>query len=532
MAAEGEIRASRAQTQDATMVDVGEREKPPGDPPDAPMSWAKKVRGSILGGMPIPEEVLNDEFVAERLCLEFPDGEDGEPVITIGSEVLEAMNGLWKNCMLVKVLGRNVSLAVLSKKLREIWRPSGEMYVMDLPRQFFMVRFGMEEEYLAALTGGPWKVFGSYLMAQAWAPEFDPMRDEITTTPVWVRLSSIPVNFYHKTILMGIAKGLGKPIKVDMTTLNFERARFARVCVEVNLKKPLKGTVMINGARYYVSYEGLMSICSCCGMYGHLVHNCPNANIEKAAVIHRSLEKSVNELVAIAPPTDGFTMVGRSGRPVAQQRARIAEHTGKSGGGSGNIRRDLVIRKDLGNISLSNSFGKLREDLSGPEMRDVIVSSDENKENENVSNQLQIPGRGPQVVGIKFGANFGKNKGGSRGITKEKRAGVIKGVDGSGPKPKHQKQNRPMRGLVFGPSREELQLSESGKRLRLEKSNPGRAGGYFVNDREQTTAALSLEQSSMVVLGVNDLTEGQGLEPMEEALRIAPAVSGDGNCDV
>lgn len=35
--------------------------------------------------------------------MEFPNGEDGEPVIMIGHEVLEAMNGLWKRCMIVKV---------------------------------------------------------------------------------------------------------------------------------------------------------------------------------------------------------------------------------------------------------------------------------------------------------------------------------------------------------------------------------------------------------------------------------------------
>lgn len=75
-------------------------------------------------------------------------------------------------------------------------------------------------------------------------------------------MSNITVNFYHKSILIGIAKELGKPFKVDLTMLSFERARFARVCYEVNLKKPLKESIMINGERYFVSYEGLTNICS------------------------------------------------------------------------------------------------------------------------------------------------------------------------------------------------------------------------------------------------------------------------------
>lgn len=129
-------------------------EESDGDPPDAAASWVTKVVGSNASGKLTPETVLDDVFVEERLSLEFPDGEDGEPVITIGREVLDTMNGLWKNCMIVKVLERNISISVLSRRLWEMWKPRGAMYVMDLPRQFFMVRFEAEEEYLAALTGG------------------------------------------------------------------------------------------------------------------------------------------------------------------------------------------------------------------------------------------------------------------------------------------------------------------------------------------------------------------------------------------
>lgn len=54
---------------------------------------------------------------------------------------------------------------------------------------------------MAALTGGSCKAFESYLMAQAWFPEFDTLRHELNTTPVWVRLTNIPVMFYHKRYL-------------------------------------------------------------------------------------------------------------------------------------------------------------------------------------------------------------------------------------------------------------------------------------------------------------------------------------------
>lgn len=100
---------------DAAMIDVGEKVRPPGDPPDPGMSYAKTVTGTGAGRRLKPEDLVADEFVDERMKLVFPDGPEGEPVVTIESEVLMAMNGLWKQCMIVKALGRSVAISVLTK---------------------------------------------------------------------------------------------------------------------------------------------------------------------------------------------------------------------------------------------------------------------------------------------------------------------------------------------------------------------------------------------------------------------------------
>lgn len=62
--------------------------------------------------------------------------------------------------------------------------------------------------------------------------------------------------------------------------------------------------------------------------------------------------------------------------------------------------------------------------------------------------------------------------------TKEKWAGNKKIAEGVRGNPK-KLSNRPTRGLVFGPTKGEISLSESGKRLRVEKVDAGRAGGVF-----------------------------------------------------
>lgn len=342
-----EGRVLRVDADDATMMDVGEKPRPPGDPTDGATEWVRKVKGFMTGGRPSPEVLLGDDFVSDRLKLSFPDGEEGEPLITIEPEVLKVMNGLSKQCLIVRVLGRTVSAPVLNKKLREMWKPMGGMSVIDLPRQFFMIRFEKEEELYAALTGGPWKMFGSYLLVKRWSPRFNPMSDEIVTTPVWVRLMNIPVNFYHRAILFGIAEGLGIPVKADTTMLHLERARFARVCVEVDLTKPLKGSVRVNDDRYFVAYEGLSKICSGCGIYGHLVHNCPRRVVD--TVVENGADKT-SVRTQVSPPVmnqgdDGYTVVRRKG-------SRVQSRTNQNGNQDRNPARQiwklLKLLTDLG----------------------------------------------------------------------------------------------------------------------------------------------------------------------------------------
>ena len=482
---------------DTAMDDFVDQGRPPGDPPDMAGSWVRKVTGSSAGGMPNPEELIDEAFVSERVRLELPNGEEGEPVITIEQEVLEAMNGLWKHCMIVKVLGRVTPIAVLTRKLREMWKPKGSMCVMDLPRQYFMIRFGDEDEYLAALAGGPWRVFGSYLVVQAWTPSFDPINDDIVTTPVWIRLANIPINFYHKSILMGIAKGLGKPVKVDLTTLNFERARFARICVEVNLRKPLKGSIVINGDRYFVSYEGLSQICSSCGMFGHLVHRCPSIIQERTAIDRTPRVQRTNPAEApqgsngnpdqARQEEDGFTLVRHSGRRGESSRSQTV--TGNQRESSGRNLREIPRIKETSNIMVSNSFGRLMEDLESPEIRQEVVGQDENKENEIIQGNanIQVHKNQTKSVNRESGVIFSAgNSNGSRPKVNppiiKKQLGGYKGPENKNTRPKPVSKSKPMRGLVFGPTGGGIELSSNGKRLRVEQDNLGRAGGLFLQD--------------------------------------------------
>ncbi|ONK68087.1 uncharacterized protein A4U43_C05F7290 [Asparagus officinalis] len=226
---------------------------------------------------------LPDGFLDGKIKVTFPEGADGDPRVTIETEVLETLASVWTSTMVVKTLGTLIPFNVMARKVKELWKPKGHFRLIDFPNAYYMVKFASADDYMRVLTGGPWSMFGHYLILKPWTPTFDPLTDVVATTPAWVRISNLPVFLYEEGVLLQVAAGMGRPIKVDKKTLHANRGRYARVCVEMDLTKPLKGSVFINGNRYLVEDENLHSICFHCGRYGHFQPNCPTlpSNIEK-----------------------------------------------------------------------------------------------------------------------------------------------------------------------------------------------------------------------------------------------------------
>ncbi|CAN1805116.1 hypothetical protein LINPERHAP1_LOCUS24142 [Linum perenne] len=64
----------------------------------------------------------------------------------------------WSNTVIVRLLGKSIGYAYLCHRLRVMWKPTGAMQVVDLDKDCFLVKFGNDQDYFRALTGGPWKV--------------------------------------------------------------------------------------------------------------------------------------------------------------------------------------------------------------------------------------------------------------------------------------------------------------------------------------------------------------------------------------
>ncbi|CAN1816323.1 hypothetical protein LINPERHAP1_LOCUS27738 [Linum perenne] len=156
------------------------------------------------------------------------------PRIIFSEEEIRSFYKPWSKALVVKVLEKSFSFLTVKRRLESLWARSGNIQVCDLANNFFLVRFSNEQDYQRAAFEGPWKV-----------------------------------------AVTRIGNCIGRTVQLDLATAEGARARYARVCVEIDLTKPLLGKYSIEGRILLIEYESLENICFGCGAYGHKIGDCP-----------------------------------------------------------------------------------------------------------------------------------------------------------------------------------------------------------------------------------------------------------------
>ncbi|CAN1139690.1 hypothetical protein LINPERHAP2_LOCUS11424 [Linum perenne] len=163
----------------------------------------------------------------------------------------------------------------MKRRLESLWARLGRIQVTDMAKHFFLVRFSDAEDYRRAAFKGPWKIYDYYISVARWSPSFND-EEPVKSILTWVRLPKLPIQYFNHVAVTRIGNAIGKTIRLDLATEEGARAKFASVCVEVDLSKPLLGKYLIEDRVMHIEYESLENICVSCGFYGHKVDSCPS----------------------------------------------------------------------------------------------------------------------------------------------------------------------------------------------------------------------------------------------------------------
>ncbi|XP_072087059.1 uncharacterized protein At4g02000-like [Arachis hypogaea] len=172
-----------------------------------------------------------------------------------------------------------------------MWIKEGMLTLIFVSNEFFLVRFTELEDYNWVLKGGPWLIFDHYLAVQRWRSDFNPSVEQLTKIAAWVRIPDLPIEYYDKYVMRIISNVIGKTLKTYYNTAEQARGKFALICVELDLAKPLRPKFKIKGRPVHVEYEGLHTICFHCGRIGHNKEQCQYA-IKRQNELQNSSEKA------------------------------------------------------------------------------------------------------------------------------------------------------------------------------------------------------------------------------------------------
>lgn len=322
------------------------------------------------------------------------EGDDPEcPAIKYTKTEKEEMRKPWSQTLIIKVMGRSVGYNYLLNRIRTLWRPKNLMELMAINDDYFLVRFASEADYNYAKYGGPWMVLEHYLIVKEWRPNFNPSADKTENMLVWIRFPDLPIEYYGEEYLMKIGEKVGTPIKVDDATSLTTRGRFARMCVEIDLTKPLLAKYKLRRRIYKIEYEGIHLVCFQCGMYGHNADNCRSKNGDN----NRSGQGSAGERGNTAADVTGEVAQSKDTEKEIFIRPEICDNFGPWMLTPSKSRR--INHKQEGKVSVEGKRGsKHKKAEEGNQIRKpglrgnkfgALWEHDENNENEILEAQYE-----------------------------------------------------------------------------------------------------------------------------------------------
>ncbi|KAI9073371.1 hypothetical protein K1719_044650 [Acacia pycnantha] len=306
--------------------------------------------------------------------------------------------------LVVKLLGRQISYGFMLKKLKQLWERKGNIEVFDCENHFYLVNFQSLEDYMEALVGGPWVIADAYLNVARWKPEFNPKNERIDSVVAWVRIPDLPAPFFDKKFLLNLGNSIGKAIRLDILTAQRSRGKFARLCVELDLTKPLVPEFYVEGQVLSVEYESLGSLCSKCGRVGHSHQGCEEFH-KKGNESGMDLEEK-----GVQVPR-GEDTGGDGGKWKIVQRGRRQRRATSEFQGAQNGSRFSVLNEETVEVDQAPGSQEPQADMNykGKPVGQQEVINNQQKKSEKVSS--------------KGGANKGVERAGGSGVMKNSQEG-------------------------------------------------------------------------------------------------------------
>ncbi|XP_047253562.1 uncharacterized protein LOC124887703 [Capsicum annuum] len=212
---------------------------PPPDPPDPTPAIMEEDTPRKMSYKETAEESSDKIHGSSESPMNFEklgtlDPESGKKYIPLTDEDKQRLYLSWRRSVIIKCIGRKLNHQFLRSKITDLWRLQENIVLIDLGEDYYTVKLALEDSQKKFLLEGSWFVTGSYVSTRVWEPNFVPIKAKINSSAFWVRLPSLPTEFYDNTILEKIRKKIEGLLKIDASTSSSLRGRFKQTIREDN----------------------------------------------------------------------------------------------------------------------------------------------------------------------------------------------------------------------------------------------------------------------------------------------------------
>lgn len=205
-------------------------------------------------------------------------------VIFTPTEV-EQLNKQRENTLIMKFSAGMPQAWVICAHIAAEWKLSTPPAVGVIDPRHISIHMGSYEDTTKALALNRYKVKNSLFRLFRWTSDFKIGKDS-SMVAVWVKLHDLPLQYYNESSLRRICSALGNVLHICLGTITLTQQRYARVCVELDVAKPMLDSIFVRTSKEHgwfqsIEYEGNNTYCTYCGLLGHVVGLCrKKANVK------------------------------------------------------------------------------------------------------------------------------------------------------------------------------------------------------------------------------------------------------------
>ncbi|GAV75964.1 DUF4283 domain-containing protein [Cephalotus follicularis] len=203
---------------------------------------------------------------------------DGLTLISFSPADFQAAAAYHNLTLLARFPSRAPSVNVFDTHVNTSWGLSKPATVGPLDHRLISIQL-QDQADLAIAWSRVSRVFnGQSFLLLRWSS--DSKRRDSPLAAIWMRLPGLPLPLHNPSFLKAIGDSLGRYLCSDAYTAKLKNPRAARICVELDISKPLPSAfIAAFGVMQFhqrILIESRTSYCTHCLLQGHIASSCRN----------------------------------------------------------------------------------------------------------------------------------------------------------------------------------------------------------------------------------------------------------------